>query len=463
MTRAIDEDFDIKSEKRLEQSPWLARIGEHNFLRRRIRLGYGKDLFASAGLDNGTERLLRLLAKPGSPLLDETGGKLRLLDLGCGVGALGISIARALGKERVHVVMSDRDRLAIEFARENSKLCRVHSGKEGRDGDTEVLDAGLAYEPATNSGQSPFDMIVSNVPASAGDDGLFDLVYGAGPLLKKGGFVAIVYVIPLDDTMTAMRSYYANTYGKVEVVAEGRGKEHVAQILRFPDGLKEFEADDDLIAFKREDSPSTIEIGHLPAMPHYAVHDVPEFDTPHYETPLLAKFVEILAPAEKRSAAERILVLNPRHGFLAALLAHERHPSEIAILSRDTLEAAVAKRNLEAALTDWKRAHETRVVVPPTDREHGWLPAAVRDEFTPGFDWIVCHLNWKEGPDALIATLKILGRSLSSSGQIVVACRSGQIESLRHSVHLAGFRDGRTISKKGNTAVVLKRPTPKPK
>ncbi len=451
MTRAKSEEFDPKTEKSLEQDPWLARIAEHNWLRRSIRIAYGKDIFASGGLDNGTERLLRLLAKPGSPLLDEKSGKVRILDVGCGAGALGITLARGLGPDRARVVMTDRDRLAVRYARANARLDRVSDGK---DGDAVVLDAGLGYEPALAAKEPAFDYVVTNVPASVGDDGLYDLVYGAGPLLKPGGYVALVYVIPLDDTMTAMRKYHADTYGPVEVVAEGRGKEHVAQLLRFPKGLQEFESDDPLVSWRREDAPPSLVTRDLPPLPWYAVNDVPEFDTPHFETPLLTGLVEQTRPAEARSDAENVLVLNPRHGLLACSLAHARHPRNLGLLSRDTLEVAVSLRNVGAALSDWQRTHETRVFEPPTSREYTWLPAPAQSG--TAWNWIVGHLNWKEGQDGLRATLQAFQRSLAPDGLVALACRTGQLEGLRHVAHAVGFRDGRTYARKGHTAIVLK-------
>lgn len=453
MTRAKLDDFDIHVERMLAADPWTARVAEHNWLRRGIRIAYGKDLFASGGLDNGTERLLRVLAKPDSILRAADDRKLRILDVGCGAGALGISLARGLGPEKARVVLSDRDRLAVWFARQNAKLNGVDDGEHG---DVSVLDAGLGHDAALAAGEKPFDVIVSNVPASIGDDGLYDLIYGAGPLLAKGGCVAFVYVIPLDETMTAMRLYHEKTYGPVEVVVESRGKEHVAQVLRFPTGLPEFESDDPLASWKRADIANTIDLGETRDIPWCAVHDVPEFDTPHFETGLIARLIEDARPAEERSDAENLLLLNPRHGMLGGLLIERRHPKRLALLSRDTLEVEVASRNLKAFLAALGREQETEIVAAPAFPERPWLPLRAPD--APRYDLIVGHLNWREGLEALSVTLRSLQSALSDDGIVVVACRSGQIEGLRHAAHGAGLRDGRTFSRKGHTAIVLKLP-----
>lgn len=451
MTRGKPDDFDIQTERMLAADPWLARIADHNFLRRGIRIAYGKDLFASGGLDNGSERLLRLLAKPDSILRRDDARKLRILDLGCGAGALGISLARGLGADRARVVLSDRDRLAIWFARQNAALNGVDDLEHG---DVAVLDAGLGYDAALAAGEAPFDAVISNVPASIGDDGLYDLVYGAGPLLARGGCVAVVYVIPLDETMTAMRLYHEKTYGPASVIAESRGKEHVAQVIRFENGLPEFESDDPLASWKREDIAATIDLGSARDVPWRAVHDVPEFDTPHFETDLIDRLIEEARPAESRSDAEDLLLINPRHGMLGCLLAERRRPRSIALLSRDTLEIEVATRNLRAFAAATGRDAETTVLEAPSYPERPWLPLRAPD--APRYHLITGHLNWREGLEALSATLRALQSALRDDGVIVVACRAGQIEGLRHAAHRVGLRDGRTFSRKGHTAIVLK-------
>lgn len=450
MPRSRTADIDINVLKRLENHPWVARVAEYRFLRTELRFVLGRDLFASGGIDVGSDRLLRLLAKPGSALLDESRGKLRILDLGCGVGALGISIAKALGPERVEVVLTDRDRLAVELARENARL----TATKAPEGNVTVLDAALGYDGVVAAKCEPFDLIVLNIPASVGDDGLYELMYGAGSLLKKGGFVAVVYVTPLDETMTAMRQYHSDTYSPVEVVSENRGKEHVAQLLRHPNGLPEFESEDALVSWRREEAPSEIVLDDLPPVPHYAVLDVPEFDTPHHESPLLVRLLEQARPAEV-SPSERIAVLNPRHGFLAHLLLAARKPAELRLFGRDELELAVARRNVESAAKILSST--SRIDFAEPHPAWSWLPTTRKAEGT-GFDVITGHLNWKEGPDALITTLSTLREALAPRGEIVLATGVGQIENLRRAAHDAGLRTGRELSRKGYTAIVLRMP-----
>src|SRR5918998_6822117 len=68
----------------------------------------GNTLFSSFDVDDGTEVLLRFI-QPGAPRI--------ILDLGCGYGPIGIILARLCPDARV--VMTDRDLLAVRYAKRN--------------------------------------------------------------------------------------------------------------------------------------------------------------------------------------------------------------------------------------------------------------------------------------------------------------------------------------------------------
>ncbi|MBI4879955.1 MAG: methyltransferase, partial [Planctomycetes bacterium] len=210
--------------------PWIARTQTFSFRRTSVALALGRDLFSSAAVDVGTSRLLRTLERKGAPLAVELGRPLRVLDLGCGAGPIGVAIARALACGTVQVVLTDRDRLAVALAQDN---CRAN-GLDPRGAAARVLCAGLGYEPCRAAGEEPFDLIVSNVPAKAGEHGLEELLLGAGPLLRPGGIVAFVHVAPLAGAIDALRAAFAADQGALEVLHESAGREHRALFWRFP-------------------------------------------------------------------------------------------------------------------------------------------------------------------------------------------------------------------------------------
>jgi len=106
-------------------------------------------LFSSFDVDEGTDVFLRFL-QPDSPRT--------ILDLGCGYGPIGIILARLYPD--AHVVMADKDLLAVRYARHNAELNnQANVQVVGSVGMDDVPDL-------------PYDLIVSNIPAKIGDEAI---------------------------------------------------------------------------------------------------------------------------------------------------------------------------------------------------------------------------------------------------------------------------------------------------
>lgn len=441
---------------RLEACPWVAKVGTHRWLRHEIALGFGRDLFSSAGVDVGTLRLLRVLerAPPLRSIGEGGGATLRVLDLGCGIGSIGLSIAASYPPGSVHVTLADRDKLAVYVTTQNAAANGLLTRA---DRPVTILPAGLDFEPARAAGCVPFDLIVTNVPAKVGRHGLERFLFGAGSLLKPGGYVATVHVTPLTDTIDELLESFQEEHGEVESVYGSRGAEHFARVWRFENGLPEPKHDDALAPYLREDVAKSLSIGDLHLKDHLAAHDVEEFDTAHFQTPLLAELVQRQLPAEDLIERERILVVNPAHGFLAELLLLEREPATIALLSRDTLELAIARRNVEAFAASEQFA-VTKVELAQPSMTLDWLPAP-RDVSGIGYDLIVGPVAWKEGQEAVALTLKAYLAALSESPEaaLVLAVGAGQAQALRRIARENGLRASRDLTRKGYTAVMLRK------
>ena len=96
-----------------------------------------------------TEELVELLLKrPWAP-------ELKVLDVGCGSGVIGLSVACRLAAQQVSVTLSDFSRLALDLARENAE--RLSEKLEGAD--LKFLESDLF---AQVSGR--FGLIVANLP-----------------------------------------------------------------------------------------------------------------------------------------------------------------------------------------------------------------------------------------------------------------------------------------------------------
>ena len=101
-----------------------------------------------------------------------------MLDMGCGIGIIGIALKKECPKCKV--TMTDINTRAARLARMNRGLNSV---------DVEILQGNL-YEPVKNK---RFDVIVVNPPYVAGRDICYKIITGAKEHLTEGGSLQLVY------------------------------------------------------------------------------------------------------------------------------------------------------------------------------------------------------------------------------------------------------------------------------
>ena len=152
-------------------------------------------VFSRDGLDRGTEALLEAL-----PTLSG-----RVLDLGCGWGAVGV----ALGKRYpgLEIVMTDINRRAVELARRNLDANGVRA---------EVVQ-GDGFENVTGE----FDAILTNPPIRAGKAVIYGLFADARAFLKPGG--ALYVVIRKQQGAPSALKYLKEIYAEAETIDRSGG------------------------------------------------------------------------------------------------------------------------------------------------------------------------------------------------------------------------------------------------
>lgn len=127
-------------------------------------------VFAGAKLDAGTKLLLEHL---------EIEPESRILDVGCGVGVIGIVAAM----QGAHVTMTDASLLAVEAAAHNVQKLRLSA---------EVVASDVYH----HLGDQRFDLIISNPPFHRGKQVDFtvanEIISGAARRLNPGGSLVIV-------------------------------------------------------------------------------------------------------------------------------------------------------------------------------------------------------------------------------------------------------------------------------
>lgn len=134
-----------------------------------LKIGFTTDagVFSKGEIDEGTRILLEAL--PGI-----TG---RALDLGCGWGAVGVTLSKKYPD--AHFVMADVNERALALSRKNLA-------------DNGVKNAEVISSDAYESVSGTFDFIITNPPIRAGKAVIYGMFDGAKERLLPGGRLYIV-------------------------------------------------------------------------------------------------------------------------------------------------------------------------------------------------------------------------------------------------------------------------------
>jgi 16S rRNA G1207 methylase RsmC len=293
-------------------SHFINKTVDFRFDGRPLSFHLSQSLFSSHDIDRGSRLLLKTLA--GFPQLDQV---VSALDVGCGVGVLGICLKKRY--PRIGFAFQDRDALALSFTALNAQLNQI--------GDLD-LRHDLALEGL--NGQR-FDLIISNLPGKAGPTVLKQIVGRMPGFLTATGRAAVVIVKPLAELVHSALQEHGH-----DLLLEERGKGH--SVFHFT-GAMGPQDESTLSSYLRGESPFPIgkQIVSLKT-----VQNLPEFDTLAYQTRLAARLVENIVVTGK------VLVWNPGQGYLAVKLAtspsHEI--SHYTLAGRDLLSLRISELNL---------------------------------------------------------------------------------------------------------------------
>ena len=152
-------------------------------------------VFSRDGLDRGTELLLEALP-------ELTG---RVLDLGCGWGAVGVALGKAYPD--LDIVMTDVNTRAAELARRNLGLNGVKAEVVQGDGYAAISGA--------------FDAIITNPPIRAGKALIYGLFDDARARLNPGG--ALYIVIRKQQGAPSALKHLQETWSQAEMIDREAG------------------------------------------------------------------------------------------------------------------------------------------------------------------------------------------------------------------------------------------------
>ena len=153
-------------------------------------------LFSPKGIDEGSRLLLdNIHVNPED----------NCLDVGCGYGPLGITLAKLA--PRGHTTLIDKDFVAIEYTQKNIALNQLKNCET-------FLSNGF-----NQLGNRRFNLIVSNLPAKVGNEMLSLFMIDAYHHLEPGGRF---YVVTISGIRRYIERSFKEVFGNYKKVKQGK-------------------------------------------------------------------------------------------------------------------------------------------------------------------------------------------------------------------------------------------------
>jgi len=163
-------------------------------------------VFSPRAIDDGTLLLMKYL---------DISENDKCLDLGCGYGPIGLSVAKSCPKGEVHMV--DKDFIAVELSNRNAEINRINNAN------AYLSDAFLSVNK-----DNYFDQIISNVPAKVGREQLSIILYDAYDALKPGGKITFVTINGLRNFI---KDNFKSVFGNYKKLKQGQ-KYTISQAIK---------------------------------------------------------------------------------------------------------------------------------------------------------------------------------------------------------------------------------------
>ncbi len=405
-----------------------------------VNLATSQELFSSFEVDPGSSLLLHSV---GSRLdVDSLG---TVLDVGCGVGTLALALAAK--NPRLRGTCVDRDALALAFTERNARANGI---------------AGVTCLPSLGTSDVPygdFDLVMSNIPAKAGNPVIERMLRDFSAAASRDGVVAVVIVRTLSDFARDCL-----VRGGAEILHEHVTREYTVYhyrgasapparapatrdaTVREPGELGVYSRG--TFGFSRGGRQWTID----------SVFGIPEFDSLDHATELGIDLLGNLDLRSLRRASDepsRVLVVNPGQGHVPVFLSlatkdDATDSSDGTGADGDAPELRVAGRDLLAL-----RATEAAVRAATGDSvatSHvPWL-----GRIDGRFDLVCVNCVKEAVPRAHELLAEDLARLVEPGGTLVVSGSSTLVQRL-DSVVSADFARVKDVRRKGCRAVRYER------
>jgi len=154
-------------------------------------------LFSPRDIDAGSRLLIEYMKVEEADIC---------LDLGCGYGPIGLTMAKMAPQGKVYMI--DRDFIAVEYAKKNAEI-------NGLDNCEVFLSNAFSHVPK----DVKFDVIASNVPAHVGKELLYVILSDARRHLKKRGKI---YVVTIAGIRAFIKRNLMEVFGNYKKVKQGK-------------------------------------------------------------------------------------------------------------------------------------------------------------------------------------------------------------------------------------------------
>ncbi len=287
---------------------------KHRFMGRDHSFRLSHALFSSNSIDEGSEFLLKTVAQRILSASDagSDASVTTVMDIGCGTGVLGISVACRVPNARLFA--RDRDALALAYTRRNA----IENGVNPKSIDT---------RPAIllDREDRRADLVLCNYPAKTGMPVMTEAIPWLASLCTPTGVVALVIVHTLADDLerllgeNELEITYEEHRARYSVYHFRRGSDAATDTLTPPDTGTETDT-----AAGAELPPPYIRVRKSTFS---TVWGLPNFDQPEFGLSLALKAVSSVKlqepclfwePGQGHSAREYILSHRPEKGPLLA-------------------------------------------------------------------------------------------------------------------------------------------------
>jgi 16S rRNA (guanine1207-N2)-methyltransferase len=179
---------------------------ESDLMGHKLNLKTRWGVFSPRAIDDGTVMFMKYL---------DIAENDKCLDLGCGYGPIGLSVAKSCPQGEVHMV--DKDFVAVELSNINAQLNHVSNAQ-----------AYLSDAFSAVGKQNYFDQVISNVPAKVGREQLSIILYDAYDALKPGGKITFVTINGLRHFI---KDNFKSVFGNYKKLKQGQ-KYTIAQAIK---------------------------------------------------------------------------------------------------------------------------------------------------------------------------------------------------------------------------------------